>query len=512
MENDAKMFGLRRATSGLWSARLSIPRDRWEDVGQAFCTKSGIRQDFVKSLQTKDKQEAIKRRDAALAALRTQVNEKLAEIGKPPLGGAWESGLSVTDKAVQDGLSAKKQLDAASDDYDPLTDQHGDISENVPSTEKERLRFVLTNLAEEFSQTLSPASGSKYLSTFMGVADGTETPLQPLADRWLAEESRLVTNGLLNRHKRVLAVFWSYLASVGVPLVVQVVDRRQARRFREWLQGQGKEANTVNSYLSSLRTFWTWLEVAGEVSENNPWAGMSTGLKKLAKREARARGEKRPFTEDELLLLLKGHPKSQERAQMIADMFRLGLLTGARQNELCSLTVGRVAVPDNPEELWGIKVTKEVSKTDNSVRTIPLHPLARVIVERRVQACPVGQPDAPLFPECPPGGEDNKRGWTFSKDFLRYRKAVLGASGNGTDFHSTRRCFSTFMEQAQARGVAACTPLVIDHLIGHKAERLAANTYAAKRFDWSLYSEAILGMVDKGVPESVLEALKSGKV
>lgn len=83
MKKDAEtMFGLRRAASGLWSARLSIPRNRWKDVGQAFQTKSGIRQDFVKSLQTKDKQEAIQRRDAALAALRSVVNEKLREIGQ----------------------------------------------------------------------------------------------------------------------------------------------------------------------------------------------------------------------------------------------------------------------------------------------------------------------------------------------------------------------------------------------------------------------------------------------
>lgn len=117
------------------------------------------------------------------------------------------------------------------------------------------------------------------------------------------------------------------------------------------------------------------------------------------------------------------------------------------------------------------------------------------------------EPDAPLFPECPPGGADHKRGWTFSKHFLRYRHQIMGEEGNGTDFHSTRRCFATFMETALANGAAACTELVCDHLIGHKSERLAANTYAAKRFDWSLYSEAILGMVDKGVPERVKEAL-----
>ncbi|WP_156476966.1 hypothetical protein [Acetobacter malorum] len=83
------MFGLKRAASGLWSARLSIPipRDRWQDVGQAYGTKSGIRQEFLKSLQTHDKQEAVKRRGPALEALCFQVNEKRAAIGKPHLEG-----------------------------------------------------------------------------------------------------------------------------------------------------------------------------------------------------------------------------------------------------------------------------------------------------------------------------------------------------------------------------------------------------------------------------------------
>lgn len=513
MKKDAeKMFGLRRAASGLWSARLSIPRNRWKDVGQAFQTKSGIRQDFVKSLQTKDKQEAIQRRDAALAALRSVVNEKLREIGKPPLGGEWEaSGMGITEKAVVDALSARKQIDQASDAYEPVQDAYGNVNENIPATEQEHVKHVLTEFAAEFSEKLPPAEGRRYLQTFMGVLEGQETPLEPLAERWLTDARRLVSTGLVNRHRRVLAIFWKYLDSVGVARVVQKVDKRQARRFREWLIDKGKEANTVNSYLSSLRSFWTWLDDAGEVSDSNPWSGMSGGLKKLAKKDAKARGEKRPFTDDELLLLLKGQPSSRQRAQMIKDVFRLGLLTGARQNELCSLTRGRVVVPADPAELWGIEVTEDVSKTENSVRTIPLHPLAREIVERGLKDCTSQQADdldASLFPECPPGGEDNKKGWTFSKDFLRYRKAVLGDEGNGTDFHSTRRCFSTFMEVARANGVTACTDLVIDHLIGHKAERLAANTYAAKQLDWSLYSEAILGMVEKGMSEKVRAALR----
>nr|WP_298795128.1 hypothetical protein [uncultured Acetobacter sp.] len=62
----------------MWSARLSIPRDRWQDVGLAYGTKSGIWQEFLRSLQTYDKQASVKRRGPSLEALRSQVNEKLA--------------------------------------------------------------------------------------------------------------------------------------------------------------------------------------------------------------------------------------------------------------------------------------------------------------------------------------------------------------------------------------------------------------------------------------------------
>ncbi|GAL97055.1 hypothetical protein AA0312_1625 [Acetobacter tropicalis NRIC 0312] len=528
-EKDSDMFGLKLTGGRTWSARLSIPRDRWQDVGLAYQTKSGIKQDAIMSLQTRDKNEAIQRRGAALEALRSQVNEKLAAIGKRPLEGDWKPR-TVAERAVNDALSAKKVIAEASTAYSPDRNADGTVNENVPTNEQDHLHHVLTSQAEDVAESLSDEEGHQYLSTFMDTLEGTATPLGPLLDRWLASESKTVSNGLIDRHKRVLSVFGEYLASEqfvsegrpfkaaekGMPsrpvlksFPVQKVDKKLARRFREWIEDR-KAANTVNAYLSSLRSFWTWLVDAGE-ADSNPWAGMSRGLKKLAKRDISPDAEKRPFTEQEMLALLTGEPNSRDprMALMLHDVFRLGLLTGARQNELCSLTVGRVVVPDNPEdELWGISITRDVAKTDNSVRTIPLHPLVRPIIERRLIAAKrTGEPDAPLFPECPPGGADHKRGWTFSKHFLRYRHQILGKEENGTDFHSTRRCFATFMETALANGAAACTELVCDHLIGHKSERLAANTYAAKRFDWLLYSEAIRGMVDKGVPERVKEAL-----
>ncbi|KGB25567.1 hypothetical protein AtDm6_0762 [Acetobacter tropicalis] len=80
-------------------------------MGEAFGTKSGIKQDAIMSLQTRDKNEAIQRRGAVLETLRSQVNdEKLVAIGKrPPL-----EARTVTERAVNDALLAKKAIEEAS--------------------------------------------------------------------------------------------------------------------------------------------------------------------------------------------------------------------------------------------------------------------------------------------------------------------------------------------------------------------------------------------------------------
>ncbi|NVN42247.1 hypothetical protein HUK82_17010, partial [Ameyamaea chiangmaiensis] len=58
------------------------------------------------------------------------------------------------------------------------------------------------------------------------------------------------------------------------------------------------------------------------------------------------------------------------------------------------------------------------------------------------------------------------------------------------------------------QGVSACSPLMIDHLIGHKSQRLVGNTYAAQDFGDAAYRDAIMGTVEKGLPETVRTALE----
>ena len=74
-------------------------------------------------------------------------------------------------------------------------------------------------------------------------------------------------------------------------------------------------------------------------------------------------------------------------------------------------------------------------------------------------------------------------------------------------FHSFRKCFGTFMRRAAVAGVSECQLSVAQKLMGHKPQTITETTYMEAEMPWKVYEAAILGMVDKGVPEGVREAL-----
>lgn len=520
------MFGLKRAASGLWSARLSIPRDRWQDVGLAYGTKSGIRQEFLKSLQTHDKQEAIRRRGPALEALRSQVNEKLAAIGKPLLEGEWKA-LSVVERAVADALSAKEEIEKASTAYSPAKNADGSVDEYVPTTDQEHLRDVATGRAVDVAESLPDAKGQLYLTTFTDTLDGTATPLGPLLDRWERERDRTVSKASRAMDVAAFNHFAGYLAeydkrqqgsAVKEPMRhlrakgLESLELRVLGGFTEWLlDSAGLTAKTVGSRVSPLKMFWEWCIRKHIISGPNPWTGATRGLKQQAARQGVGKPKRWEFSEGELLALLRADPDEGRRwtwGQAIRDLMPLALLTGARENELCSLTADRV-VQLPGADLLGIAVLEEDAKTVSSIRRVPLHPLVRPIIERRLAAAiATGEPDAPLFPECKPGGPAEKRGYYFSKRFTEFRRDVLEAGSDGlVTFHSFRKCFGTFMRRAAVAGVSECQLAVAQKLMGHKPQTITETTYMEAEMPWSVYEAAILGMVDKGMPESVREAL-----
>ncbi|GAN96741.1 hypothetical protein Geu3261_0093_024 [Komagataeibacter europaeus NBRC 3261] len=518
--------------------RFIVPQDRWHDVGRATAARAGIRRDIVKSLYTKDYRQALLRRDAKLATIRTEIDAALVAHGLPPLHGDWSPACGDLQQQLTDqALQARQALEEA-DDYrapyyrndDPATGVI--VSESISDRDfgADVVRESLHESAQRIAQRIGGPAGDKAAreacQQAQAIASGTATPLGILLDRWFPQIDGVVTKQLIDRHHLALSRLGQHLAQAagietGDPegyarsIPIERINRKTAGHFREWLEKlPGLGPRVVGFHLSTMNTFWKWAQDVG-YAEVNPWEGSTRGLKRKISLSTRARGEKRPYTDDELVRLLTQarermtQPNRGPWARVIYDMLRLAPLTGCRQNELASLTVGRVIRPQHPGQLWRISVTENVSKTRSSVREVPLHPIARAVIEQRLADLPA-QPaaDAMIFPECRPGGRDNKPGHYLSKRYATFLKSVLGEN-NAVDFHSFRRCFATFIKQAEANGADSCSDLVLDHLLGHKPVTLATNTYAAKRFDWSVYDRAITEMGDRGIAEAVLEAMRA---
>ncbi|MEN3168005.1 hypothetical protein [Gluconobacter sp. OJB] len=520
---DDDMYGLRRTGGQAYSARLSIPRDRWADAGKAFGTKTGIKQEVVRSLGTREKQEAIRRRDKALAAMREDLDTRLVAAGFLPIHGHWRPDWMNEDRLLTEALEARREIAATSDRTDGGDRQMG------PSDPRRRLIEGMDYLLEERAEQLEKAgkNSSGYVTRFREVALGKVTPIGPLFDRWMRDVESTIRQQTARGHRLSFRLLGEFLAfqdedayssqdpeTLIAATSVESVTKRRIGEFPEWLaQRKGLSAKTIQSRISPLKTFWDWLERKG-YSETNPWLGATTGLKRRAGVEE-THGQKREYIESELVALLQADPETGKRGDYgfgsaLFDLIRLGLLTGARQNELASLTRDRIQPPETEGALPMIVVTSEVAKTRNSRRRIPLHPLAYRIIKERSDALKDQSGDASLFPECPPGGPDQKRSWTFSKRFTDFRRHVLGDASEGqVDYHSFRRCFITNMENAQRKGVSACSELIRDHLVGHKPQSLAGSTYATKDFGGDAYSAAIMGMVEKGLPSEVLKALEA---
>ncbi|MFT9219995.1 hypothetical protein [Gluconobacter oxydans] len=505
---------------GGYYVRFIVPKDRWRDVGAALGSRTGIRRDVLKSLQTRERKTALKLRDAALEAIRRSLNLKLAEAGLPPLHGDAVPEWMNEESLVSEALEARREIAATSDRTDDGDRQMG------PTDPRRRLiesmEYFLEDRAERLEKAGKDSSG--YVREFREIALGERTPFALVLDRWMKDRESYASHSVISLDRATLNHFGRYLADVQEtpkppedPIaflraqVIEDVPDMVLGGFAEWLMDkQGLSPKTAGNRITPLKVMWTYAIQKHILKGPNPWTGATAGLKRKA---GKKKTEVRPFNDDELVLLLQSDPDEGRKwvwGPAIRDMMRLALLTGARQNELATLTVGRVINRDGAEgPLWGIQVTDDEAKTKNSIRRIPIHPLIQPVIARRLMALDESDKDAPLFPECKPGGPGMKRGYYFAKRFPDFRRRVLGhESDHVVDFHSFRRCFITFFEQAHANGAQACTAIVRDRLVGHESKSLAGNTYAAKDLGWELYCRAILGVVEKGLPSAVLKALE----
>jgi len=226
------------------------------------------------------------------------------------------------------------------------------------------------------------------------------------------------------------------------------------------------------------------------LAESNPW--IRQGVKRKARNGTRT---KRPYTADELLKLLNADPREiigPRYGGAIRDLLRLGLMTGARLDELCELQAADVDLKERT-------ISIRQGKTEAARRVIPVHRAVWPIVTRRVEGAQGGQ----LFPELALGGPDKKRSWYASKRFTTFRRRVLGKDDT-VDFHSLRRTFATYLDHAQGRSKAVY-PSIIAQLMGHEKPNLALSAYSGGALVKHL--RTAIAALDKVIEPGVLLAV-----
>jgi integrase len=436
-----------------WYVRVAVP--------PSIVAKLGKRH-IVRSLKTRDVVDARQRRWVVIAEIKAML--------------ADAAGYSRVDALALGVEDRRYWVSASTDPEDP--------SDAQSYSPRQKVEHVYYDVAEEIEQ----AQGLEAAETYYRIATSPSPVLREVASQWREELRGTVKEQTRSHHRSALELFEKSNPRV---LLVAQVDRRVAGDFvSDVLVKSDMAPRTRNRIISSLSSLWKWMLKRG-LAETNPWQGQADYSKR-----AKIANYKRPFNADELLKLLRGDPVALMGTRYggaIRDLQRLGLMTGARLNELCELTDGDVSEKDRT-------MTIREGKTENAIRVIPVHKLVWPILEERLKAASDGQ----LFSELDPGGPDAKRSWYVSKRFTEYRRKLLGHSGE-VDFHSLRRCFATYLERAQ--GISkAVHPSAIAELMGQKKQTLALSLYSGglRLADLRKAVDALSKVVE---PE-VLEALR----
>ena len=271
----------------------------------------------------------------------------------------------------------------------------------------------------------------------------------------LAEEWALTSNSKTTQFQR-RQVYAQLRAFLGKNVNPESVTDAQAATFVDTHLAKSRYSpNTLRFRLSALRAFWSWMGSRRYAPrDRNPWKGF-----RLQSTEDAA-SQKRPYSMDELVTLFSGNPTYPTLREVMA----LGLYTGARIDEICSLTMGDVNL-----ERGAALVRIAKSKTKAGVRTIAVaHAIPLEVIVRRYRKS--ASPKDQIFPELKGGGYDGKLSWHVGQAF-RYHRNGRGLTG-ATDFHSLRRTFITRLENLGVDQVR------IARYVGHSLPTLAFTVYS----------------------------------
>jgi integrase len=240
----------------------------------------------------------------------------------------------------------------------------------------------------------------------------------------------------------------------------------QVDQVAGWLLRQNVSLSTMKKKITALRGL---LGVAGAPKYLLDGVISESKIPK-SQRKTKLIDKRKHFEDAELRKILAA---VDEKDYMLTDLIKLGMYTGCRIEELCSLRL---------EKVTDTVLQIRDAKTDSGDRDVPIHQELRQLVSRLVDDSADGYLLSGLtFNKY--GGRSNAIGKRFGR-----LKTKLGFDGRLV-FHSLRKSFITKLERA---GVApASIARVVGHEIGSQYS-LALSVYSA-----GLSEEQLSSIVNK---------------
>lgn len=400
----------------VWFARLIVPPRLRSTVG---------RTELLKTLKTRDIQEANRRKHEVLAELQRELTQaELTNVlpNKDSVGYIMEIAKGQR-RAMQEGLIDEQQaeagLDAAMDEQLELLRRKNGYNEETGEPYNSEAHARMQGLAER-------------------VLAGDEIEL--LSDSvktYLAEIQARVRKQTLREKERHLGALQSWLKT---DCEVGSISKKIAGRYvTESLLSQGHAPKTVKDILSNLSAYWVWLEGRGLV-EANPWRGMSGTVKGSTRGTAPKR---RPWTDDELLKLVQAIPNNDPLLPLTA----IATYTGMRREEVASLRT---------DDVENDALTVREGKTKAARRRVPIHSALRPLITQLVSK----SRDGYLIPGLLTGGADSKRSHYLGKRFGSLIREI-GFDDPALVFHTLR---NAFIQRCEEGGVPESSAKL---LVGH---------------------------------------------
>lgn len=201
-----------------------------------------------------------------------------------------------------------------------------------------------------------------------------ESTIEEAACAYVQNETNIIQS-LKSGKFRAAEPYISLARSKYGQMKLKEITRRWAKLYQLEMVKEGKAGGTINGIVSKWRKLFQWL-AEFEIVPMNPFSFISRVAKTDPKRKVRCLEE---ADTAEILEYLNGIKAYEGKRQgMYADMFKLGLLTAMRYNEICTLDKKRM---DLEAKVPYARIPEQYSKT-RVARDVILCPEAVEIINK----------------------------------------------------------------------------------------------------------------------------------